>query len=106
MAGLKLRVLFSAGDQVLSSVSNALILFAMAGPSSVSEFGLAILVFSILTAALGFVRGAVGTPLLLMSAFPSRGGGPSVVLPSSRAHRWECIQSHTISSRLVGRRPC
>ncbi|MFE5790836.1 MATE family efflux transporter [Rhodococcus erythropolis] len=69
MAGLKLRVLFSAGDQVLSSVSNALILFAMAGPSSVSEFGLAILVFSILTAALGFVRGAVGTPLLLMSAY-------------------------------------
>ncbi|MGK2238169.1 Membrane protein involved in the export of O-antigen and teichoic acid [Rhodococcus qingshengii] len=68
VAGLKLRVLFSAGDQVLSSVSNALILFAMAGPSSVSEFGLAILVFSILTAALGFVRGAVGTPLLLMSA--------------------------------------
>ncbi|GAA3196043.1 hypothetical protein GCM10020255_098120 [Rhodococcus baikonurensis] len=69
VAGLKLRVLFSAGDQVLSSVSNALILFAMAGPSSVSEFGLAILVFSILTAALGFVRGAVGTPLLLMSAY-------------------------------------
>ncbi|MGC0362822.1 hypothetical protein ABH922_000806 [Rhodococcus sp. 27YEA15] len=72
MAGLKLRVLYSAGDQVLSSVSNALILFAMAGPSSVSAFGLAILVFSILTAALGFVRGAVGTPLLLMSAYTGK----------------------------------
>ncbi|MCJ0904093.1 hypothetical protein [Rhodococcus sp. ARC_M6] len=68
MSNVRLRVVYSAGDQVLSSVSNAVILFAMAGPSSVTAFGLAVLVFSIITAALGFVRGAAGTPLLLMSA--------------------------------------
>ncbi|MDI9898529.1 hypothetical protein QM716_01530 [Rhodococcus sp. IEGM 1409] len=68
MANLRLRVVYSVGDQVLSSVSNAVILFAMAGPSSVAEFGLAVLVFSIITASIGFVRGAAGTPLLLMSA--------------------------------------
>lgn len=68
MGNARLRVVYSAGDQILSSVSNAVILFAMAGPSSVTEFGLAVLVFSIITAALGFVRGAAGTPLLLMSA--------------------------------------
>ncbi|MBY6686527.1 hypothetical protein HQ305_13270 [Rhodococcus sp. BP-149] len=67
MAGLKFRVIASAGDQVLSSVSNAVILFAMAGPSSVQAFGAAVLVFSIVTAAIGLVRGALGTPLLLMS---------------------------------------
>lgn len=68
MGNTRLRVIYSAGDQILSSVSNAVILFAMAGPSSVTEFGLAVLVFSIITAALGFVRGAAGTPLLLMSS--------------------------------------
>ena len=67
MASLKFRVVASAGDQVLSSVSNAVILFAMAGPSSVEAFGAAVLVFSIVTAAIGLVRGALGTPLLLMS---------------------------------------
>lgn len=68
MGNVRLRVVYSAGDQILSSVSNAVILFAMAGPSSVTAFGSAVLVFSIITAAIGFVRGAAGTPLLLMSA--------------------------------------
>ncbi|MGB3770845.1 MAG: hypothetical protein WBF79_13470 [Rhodococcus sp. (in: high G+C Gram-positive bacteria)] len=40
----------------------------MAGPSSVEAFGAAVLVFSIVTAAIGLVRGAFGTPLLLMSS--------------------------------------
>ncbi|KIQ11793.1 hypothetical protein [Rhodococcus sp. MEB064] len=80
----------SAGDQVLSSVSNAVILFAMAGPSSVQSFGAAVLVFSIVTAAIGLVRGAFGTPLLLMSGHSreeilhegSRGLGSAVLFGS------------------------
>ncbi|WP_157084122.1 hypothetical protein [Millisia brevis] len=60
----------STGDQVLSSVSNAVILLAMAAASSAEAFGAAVLVMSIIIAALSCVRGFLGSPLLLMSGRP------------------------------------
>lgn len=60
----------STGDQVLSSVSNAVILLAMAAASSAEAFGAAVLVMSIIIAALSCVRGFLGSPILLMSGKP------------------------------------
>lgn len=64
------RVLVSTADQVLSSMSNALVVFSLARVMSVSEFGVAALLFGIITAAIGLTRGAAGTPLLLLAGSP------------------------------------
>lgn len=56
-------------DQILSSLSNALLLFTLAQTTTVPEFGYAATFVGIVTAWIGFNRGALGTPLLLMSNF-------------------------------------
>ena len=57
-----------AVDQVFSSLSNGLILMAIAVVSTATDFGLISLLLLLLTAAVGCMRGALGTPLLLKAA--------------------------------------
>ncbi|MHC9291446.1 hypothetical protein ACRCUN_03220 [Mycobacterium sp. LTG2003] len=59
-------------DQLLSSTSNALLLFVLAQVATVSEFGVVSLQIAIVMAWIGFNRGAVGTPILLVSNLSKR----------------------------------
>ncbi len=59
-------------DQVFSSVSNGLILFALAVVAGVDEFGRISLMFTLLAAAVGLLRGALGTTLLLSAGREDR----------------------------------
>lgn len=59
--------LLTSLDQVLSSGSNALMVFSLARISSVEQFGVVALLVAGVAAVLGFNRGALGTPLLLTS---------------------------------------
>ena len=59
------RVVYSLLDQVMSSASNALVVFAVARVASVDAFGAAVLLFALATAAISICRGAVGTPIML-----------------------------------------
>lgn len=52
-------------DQVFSSVSNGLVLFAFAVVATVHDFGVISLLFTVTATAIGMLRGALGTPLLL-----------------------------------------
>lgn len=52
-------------DQIFSSVSNGMILFALAVVATVRDFGIVSLLFTLMAAALGIMRGALGNPLLL-----------------------------------------
>lgn len=61
------RTISSTLDQVMSSASNGLIVFAVARVATVDAFGIASLLFSICAASVGFMRGATGTPLMLIS---------------------------------------
>ena len=64
----KLRALSGAMDQVFSSLSNGLIIYAIAVVASVGDFGRIALLMTLLAAAIGVLRGSLGTPLLLSSA--------------------------------------
>lgn len=64
----KARAFAGGIDQVLSSLSNGLIIYAIAVVTSIANFGRLGLVMTLLAAALGVLRGALGTPLLLSSA--------------------------------------
>lgn len=64
----KARALAGGVDQVFSSLSNGLIIYAIAVVTSVADFGRVGLVLTLLSAAIGVLRGALGTPLLLSSA--------------------------------------
>lgn len=63
----RFRALAGGLDQVFSSTSNGLIIFAVAVVSSPQEFGQITMLMTALIAVLGCVRGAFGTPLLLKS---------------------------------------
>jgi hypothetical protein len=54
-------------DQVLSSASNALMVFVLAQVSTARQFGIIALLITVLAVCTGFNRGALGTPLLLSS---------------------------------------
>ncbi|MFN3006022.1 hypothetical protein [Mycolicibacterium wolinskyi] len=64
--------LWTTIDQLLSSTSNALLLFVLAQVATVSEFGVVSLQIAIVMAWIGFNRGAVGTPVLLVSNLSKR----------------------------------
>ncbi len=61
----KIRAASGLLDQIFSSASNGLILFALAVVASPETFGRVALLFTLLAAAVGVLRGALGTPLLL-----------------------------------------
>ena len=62
---VKYRGLAGVADQVFSSLSNGLILYAVAVVSTAQYFGLISIQLTLLAAALGCLRGAFGTSLLL-----------------------------------------
>ena len=57
-------------DQILSSASNMMVVFAVARVSSVSEFGSITLTFATVTGVMAAGRGFFGTPLVLLSGSP------------------------------------
>lgn len=59
-------------DQVFSSVSNVLIVFAIARVSSVADFGALSLALAALTTVMAASRGLLGTPITLTSADSGR----------------------------------
>lgn len=63
---------FTTADQVLSSASNALMVFAVALVSSPQQFGTVALLVTVATTCIGFNRGALGTVLLLTSNLSRR----------------------------------
>ena len=65
--GSRVATLVTVGDQALSSLSNAMLLVALAQVASPAEFGRLSVVMLVATGALGFVRGGLGAPLLLLS---------------------------------------
>jgi hypothetical protein len=65
------RGLAGALDQVFSSLSNGLILYAIAVVSTAQYFGRISLLLTLLAAAVGCMRGALGTPLLLKASHGS-----------------------------------
>jgi hypothetical protein len=62
----KVRAISGAADQVFSSLSNGLIIYAVAVITAPENFGKIALLLTLLVAAVGLLRGALGTPLLLM----------------------------------------
>jgi hypothetical protein len=71
-------------DQVLSSASNALMVFVVAQVSSAGKFGIIALLITMLAVCTGFNRGALGTPLLLTSSLTNR----QIVAESDYAVTW------------------
>jgi len=63
----KVRAVSGAADQVFSSLSNGLIVYAVAVVTAPENFGQIALLLTLLVAAVGVLRGALGTPLLLMA---------------------------------------
>jgi hypothetical protein len=63
----KFRAVSGAADQLFSSLSNGLIVYAVAVVTPTEDFGQIALLLTLLTAAIGILRGALGTPLLLMA---------------------------------------
>jgi hypothetical protein len=61
----KVRAISGAADQVFSSLSNGLIIYAVAVATASQNFGQIALLLTLLAAAIGVLRGALGTPLLL-----------------------------------------
>lgn len=59
-------------DQVLSSASNMLVVFAVAITSSVDDFGALMLILATLSTVIATGRGLLGTPISLLSAEPDR----------------------------------
>jgi hypothetical protein len=71
-------------DQMLSSASNALMVFVLAQVSSAGQFGIIGLLISVLAFCITFDRGALGTPLLLTSNLKDR----QIVAESNYALTW------------------
>jgi hypothetical protein len=67
---VKARAISSAADQVFSSLSNGLIIYAVAVVTPSANFGRIALLLTLLAAAMGLLRGATGTPLLLTAGRP------------------------------------
>jgi O-antigen/teichoic acid export membrane protein len=74
-------------DQVLSSASNALLVFVLAQVSSAGHFGIIAMLITVLAVCTGFNRGALGTPLLLT------GKNRQIVAESSYAVTWALYSS-------------
>lgn len=57
-------------DQILSSASNALVLLSLAQVSGIQTYAIVAVVAAVVSSTLGFNRGALGTPILLISNLP------------------------------------
>ena len=74
-------------DQMLSSASNALMVFVLAQVLSAGQFGIIGLLITTVGVCMGFDRGALGTPLLLTSNLTNR----EIVAESKYASHGRCI---------------
>jgi len=74
----------TAVDQLLSSASNALMVFVLAQVSSAGQFGIIGLLITMVVGGMVFNRGALGTPLLLTSNLTKR----QIVAESDHALTW------------------
>jgi hypothetical protein len=74
----------TAVDQILSSASNALMVFVLAQVSSAGQFGIIGLLITMVVGGMVFNRGALGTPLLLTSNLTKR----QIVAESDHALTW------------------
>ena len=64
----KVRAVSSGAHEVFCGLSNGLIIYAIAGACAVAQnFGQIAVLLTLLAAAIGVLRGALGTPLLLMA---------------------------------------
>jgi hypothetical protein len=81
--------LLTTVDQMLSSASNALLLFVLAQIATVAEFGVIALLIAIFTTWIGFNRGSVGTPILLVSNLRKR----EILIESGYAMSWTAVNS-------------
>jgi hypothetical protein len=76
-------------DQILSSGSNALLLFVLAQVATVEQFGTVALLVAIMMGYIGFNRGSVGTPVLLASNLSRR----DILIESGYAVTWTAVSS-------------
>jgi hypothetical protein len=78
-------------DQVLASASNGLFLFVLAQAATVAEFGAVSLLVAVLFTWVGFNRGALGTPILLVSKLSRH----EIGVESGYAITWAAVTSTT-----------
>ncbi len=76
-------------DQILSSASNALMLFVLGQVSSVDQFAKIGILVAIVSTFLGFNRGGLGTPVLLVSNMDRH----SILAESGYAMSWAVLTS-------------
>jgi len=89
--------LYSTVDQALSSLSNALLLFALARVTSVGQFGVAALLVAALLTWVGFNRGALGAPILIISDLKSK----DILAESGYAMTWAAASGLPAAAVLV-----
>lgn len=63
----KVRAVSSGAQQVFCGLSNGLVIYAVAVVTVAQNFGQIAVLLTLLAAAIGVLRGALGTPLLLMA---------------------------------------
>ena len=63
----KVRAVSSGAHQVFCGLSNGLFIYAIAVVTAAQNFGQIAVLLTLLAAATGVLRGALGTPLLLMA---------------------------------------
>ncbi|WP_166903232.1 hypothetical protein [Mycobacterium sp. DL440] len=87
----------TTADQVLSSASNALMVFAVAQVSPAEQFGIVALLVTVATTWIGFNRGALGTALLLTSNMHRR----EVSAEGGYATSWSLVTSVVAGAVLL-----
>jgi hypothetical protein len=85
-------------DQVLASASNGLLLFVLAQSATVAEFGAISLLVAVLFTWVGFNRGALGTPILLVSKLSRH----EVEIESGYAFTWTLVTSVSAAAAVFG----
>ncbi|MED5812396.1 hypothetical protein VST63_08485 [Mycolicibacterium sp. 050232] len=87
----------TTADQVLSSASNALMVFAVAQVSPAEQFGIVALLVTVATTWIGFNRGALGTALLLTSNMHRR----EIAAEGGYATSWSLVTSVVAGAALL-----
>jgi hypothetical protein len=89
--------LFTTIDQVLFSASNAILLFTLAQVSTVDQFGLIALLIGVVSTWIGFNRGALGTPILLVASLTRK----DVLAEAGYATAWAVVTGVAAGAVLI-----
>jgi hypothetical protein len=84
-------------DQILASASNGVLLFVLAQSATVAEFGAVSLLVAVLFTWVGFNRGALGTPILLISRLPRH----QIGIESGYAFTWTVLTGVSAVAAVV-----